>query len=89
MMPLNKPVQMLSLHNVDGGLQPLRFRYEDERHNLHTVSIQEILSAKEIHYAGIQGLQYLCRAMVLDQEKVFELRYLIKSHRWILFRIIL
>ncbi|MCR4963239.1 MAG: hypothetical protein K6B40_05095 [Firmicutes bacterium] len=88
-MPLNQPVQMLSLHDVDGRLQPLRFRYEDERHVLHTVSIQEILSAKEIYYAGIQGLQYLCRADISHRERLFELRYLIKSHRWILSRMIL
>jgi len=88
MQPLNLPIEMISFCSIDGRLRPLRFRFEDSEHQLHTIHILEILSEKELIYVGRPGRQYLCRATVGHQEKVFELRYAVKDHRWLLFRML-
>lgn len=86
MQALNMPIEMISLSSVDGQLRPLRFRYEDSSHKLHTVRISEVLVVKELNYVGIQSYLYLCKALLVDREIVFELRYTVKEHRWVFFR---
>ncbi len=85
---MNQPIEMISFCTVNGELRPLRFRYEDETHRLHTVKIAEILVSKEIYYVGLQSYLFVCRAISDGQEKLFELRYNVKGHCWSLFRMI-
>ena len=85
---VNQAIEMISVCAVDGEIQPLRFRYEDARHHLHTVRVEEVLMVKEVKYVGLPGFQYFCRARVGQEEKLFELRYAVKTHRWVLFRMI-
>lgn len=52
---------------------------------MQTVSIQEVVSEKEIQYVGIEAFAYVCRACVEDAKKLFELRYTVRTHKWVLF----
>lgn len=83
---LNIQVEMISLCSTDGKLRPLRFRFEDESHCLQTVPVTEILCDKEICYVGIEAFQFVCKGILGGREKMFELRYTVRSHKWILFR---
>ena len=85
---LNTPVQMLSVCDVDGRLRPLRFRYEDGQHQLQTVQVREVLVARELSYVGLQVYQYVCKAACNGLELLFELRYTVRTHRWVLYRMI-
>lgn len=85
----NLPIQVLSFCGTDGQLQPIRFRLEDEERQLQTVSIEEIVSVNEVPYVGVEALVYLCRARLGGRERLIELRYAIRSHRWVLRRLIL
>ena len=80
------PVQVLSLCNADGQLQPLRFRFEDEAHQLHTVQVTEVLDTRKVSHVGIDMLSFLCRAEADGMRQLFELRYAIRAHRWHLAR---
>lgn len=84
---LNKPIEMISFCGTDGALRPIRFRYEDEGHHPRIVRIREILSTKESQQLGIQSFLYLCRAMMAGRDQLFELRYTVKSHSWVLYRV--
>ncbi len=81
-------VEMISLCGTDGSLTPLRFRMEDEAQGLQTVAILQILCVKSIQYAGIDAIQYLCRAKFEGRERLIELRYTVATHRWSLFRVV-
>jgi hypothetical protein len=83
---LNIQVEMLCTCSTDGQLRPLRFRFEDAAHRLRTVSVTEVLCDKEICYVGIEAFQFVCKGLVEGAEKMFELRYTVRSHKWILFR---
>ncbi len=82
----NLPVQMICCCNADGELQPLRFRFEDSGHALHTVHICDILDIRRVEYVGIEAFVYLCRAVLDGTEKLYELKYTIHSHKWVIFR---
>lgn len=85
---MNQQVEMLAVCGTDGKLTPLRFRVEDENRMLQTISITQILCARPIRYAGIDAIQYLCKASLPGRERMLELRYSVATHRWSLFRVV-
>lgn len=80
------PVDVISVCSASGDIRPLRFRMEDESHQLLRVDIDEVVSCKEVQYVGIEAQIFLCRATVGEKKKLFELKYTIRSHTWCLLR---
>ena len=80
------PVDVICVCSADGSIRPLRFRMEDENHQLLRVDIDGVVSSKEIQYVGIEAYIFLCRATVRERKWLFELRYTIRSHSWDLIR---
>lgn len=85
---MNLQIEMISFCGTDGDIKPLRFRMENEDQSLVTVAISQIVYVKPIQYAGVDAIQYLCKANVDGREKLFELRYTVRSHCWTLFRVV-
>lgn len=81
-----RQVEMICVCGSDGALRPLRFRYEDAAHRLQVVDIAEVISCKEICYVGIEAFVYVCRAYDEDREHLFELKYTVRTHKWVLHR---
>ena len=82
----NRPVDVIAMCSAAGDIRPIRFRMEDEAHQLLRVDIDEVISVKEIQFVGIEAHVFLCKAMVRGVESVFELKYTIRSHSWCLLR---
>ena len=82
----NMPVQMIAHCDADGSMQPLRFRFEDAEHTLHTVQITQVIDSRRVEYVGMEAYIYLCRAAMWGRERLFELKYTVRTHRWVLFR---
>ena len=80
------PVDVISVCSAAGEIRPLRFRMEDENHQLLRIDIDEVISMKKIQYVGIEAHIYLCRATVGGKKWIFELKYTIRSHNWCFFR---
>ncbi len=80
------PVDVISVCSAGGEIRPLRFRMEDEAHQLLRIDIDEVISSKEIQYVGIEAHVFLCRATVNGRKWLFELKYTIRSHSWCLNR---
>ena len=85
-MVRNLPVEVISLCSADGEIRPLRFRMEDDAHQLLRVDIDEVISVKPIQYVGVEAQIFLCKAMVKGKQWMFELKYTIRTHSWCLFR---
>lgn len=83
---MNLQIEMISVCGTNGTLTPLRFRMEDEEQCLQTVAISQVVSFRTIQYAGIDAIQYLCKARLAGKERLFELRYTVRTHCWTLFR---
>ena len=73
----NLPIQVLSCCDTCGNLQPLRFRFEDREHSVHTVG-------RRVEYVGLEAFVFLCKAHLDGREKLYELRYTVATHRWTL-----
>ena len=85
---MNLQIEVISVFAADGTITPLRFRMEDEAHCLQTVIISQVVCRTVIQYAGIDAIQYLCKAQTDDRERLFELRFTVRTHRWTLFRVV-
>ena len=80
------PVDVISVCSADGQIRPLRFRMEDETHQLLRIDIDEVISTRFIQYVGIEAHIFLCRATVQGKKWLFELKYTIRTHCWCLLR---
>lgn len=88
MLTRDTRIDMISVCNADGSLQPLRFRYEDAECCRHRVNVQEILACKELRYRETEGYVFTCRASMDGEEHMVQLKYVIRAHCWYLFRVI-
>ena len=82
MAQANIPIQAIVHCEAGGELKPLRFRYEDALHKIHTVRIDQITDSRKINFVGIEAIHYICRA----QEHMYELKYTINTHKWEMIR---
>ena len=80
------PVDVIYMCSAGGEIRPLRFRMEDENHQLLRVDIDEVISMRPIQYVGIEAQLFLCRAVVAEKQWLFELKYTIRSHSWCFYR---
>lgn len=85
---MNMPIQLDSVCSTKGEFTPRWFRYENKEHQIEKVTIEKILSYKEINFVGLKMIQYICTATVEEQERIFELRYNVTSHKWTFFRML-
>ncbi len=79
-------IEVIAVFDTCGELQPLRFRFQGEDHQLYRVNIDKVLSVRKVSYVGMESMIYLCRAQMEQRERVFELKYTIRSHDWELVR---
>ena len=85
-MVQSKPVDVISVCSADGEIRPLRFRMEDDRHQLLRIDITEIVSTRAVQYVGIEAQIFLCKAIVEGKRWLFELKYTIRTHSWCFYR---
>lgn len=85
---LNLPVQVIVHCEAGGDMHPLRFQYEDEKHMVHTVQIEQITDSRKTNFVGIDAIHYICKGFDGEKEHMYELRYTISTHKWVLFRTI-
>ncbi len=80
------PVDVICVCSADGVIRPLRFRMEQDDCSQLRIDIAEIVSTQNVQHTGAEAQIYRCRAVVEDRVWLFDLKYLIRSHRWCLSR---
>ena len=82
----SRPVEMISVCSTEGKLMPVRFRFENGAHEIQIAHILEIVCTKDICYVGVEEILYVCKVRVAEREHLLELKYMVQTHRWVLFR---
>lgn len=85
---INLPIQMIASCSTQGEFTPLRFRYEDEEHNLVTVQIAAVLTHRVDRYNGIQEIVYTCRANLFGESRMFDIKYNVLTHRFSIYQML-
>ena len=81
-------VDMICVCGIDGAVRPLRFRFEDELQQMQVVDVTEVVSCVEIPYVGVEAFVYVCRTYDGAREHLIEIKYTVRTHKWVLRRMI-
>jgi hypothetical protein len=85
MKVVSKPIEMIAFFDMDGAPRPIRFRMMDEDNNV--IKIDRIITMNKEKLAGNEMLVYCCESNIEGIQKIYELKFEIKSCKWILFKI--
>ena len=83
---LAEPIDALVLFKGNERPMPYRFKYVDQEGIKQEVKIDKILYTEESRMAGVRAFIYSCQSMIGDQEKRYELKYIVGEYRWELYK---
>ncbi len=82
-----KPIDMLAWFDKGGTLTPIRFRMTGEDKCNHIIKIDRVITMGKEKLAGNDMLVYRCESNIEGTEKIYELKFEIKTCKWMLFKI--
>ncbi|KPU42133.1 hypothetical protein OXPF_39120 [Oxobacter pfennigii] len=81
-----KPIEMVAWFTKDGSPTPVRFRLETPE-GYTVIKIDKILQKDIEKLAGNNTLVYKCQSLINGLERVFEIKYELRTCKWVLFKI--
>jgi hypothetical protein len=81
-----RPVDMLAWFDKDGIPNPLRFRFSDEDECNLVIKVDKIINRDKEKLAGNEMILFRCQSLIDGIEKVYELKFEIRSCRWMIYK---
>ncbi|KNY26363.1 hypothetical protein [Pseudobacteroides cellulosolvens] len=81
-----KPIEMIYMSTTAGKLTPIKFKMPTDKGEL-VIKIEKIIKSQEEKISGSNIITYTCQSTIAGSERLFELRYEIRSCRWFLHKI--
>ena len=82
MKVVSKPIDVIAYCNKHGDIEPIRLRVDDK-----VIKVERILSREIEKLCGNDMEKFTCTSTINKVEKIFEIKYELKTHKWILFKI--
>lgn len=86
MKVLMRPIEMIFVSTTSGKLTPIKFKLPTDKGDM-VIKIDKIIKSQEEKISGNNIISYTCQSTIARSERLFELRYEIRSCRWFLFKI--
>ena len=83
---LAKPIDMVSWTDKAGKINPVRFRISNPDESETVVKIDKIFTMEKEKLAGNEMLCFRCQSIINDQQKLLELKYELRTCKWILWK---
>ncbi len=77
-----RPVDVISICNVEGEILPLRIQFLDDTGQLLRLHIRQARQVREITHVGVEAAVFQCSAWVHDRDLRFQLQYSFRNHTW-------
>jgi hypothetical protein len=89
---LNTPIEMIALHEKDGGVRPIRFRITGDDEENRVIKINKVVQKSKEKQAGQEFIRYTCMVTLNDIQVLCELRFITSENRqpmsnWVLWKI--
>ena len=81
------PIEMVAWFTQEGIPRPVRFRLVNEEGTYTIIKIDRIISKDREKLAGNEMLIFRCESMITGIHKVYEIKYEIRTCKWILYKI--
>ncbi|WP_341456632.1 hypothetical protein [Clostridium oryzae] len=82
-----KPIEMVAWFTLDGIPHPVRFRFQDEQGGNRVIKIDRVINRDKEKVAGNEMINFRCESVIKGIQKVFEIKYELRTCRWVLFKI--
>lgn len=82
-----KPIEMVSWTDSLGNIHPIRFRYIEKDESYKVIKVDRVAHKELEKLCGNDMLVYRCYTTINAQKKIFEIKYEIRTCKWILFKI--
>jgi hypothetical protein len=81
-----RPVEMVAWFTQEGIPKPVRFRLINEEGTYTIIKIDRIVSKDREKLAGNEMLIFTCESMIKGIQKIYEIKYELRSCKWILYK---
>lgn len=82
-----EPIDALVLFKSKEKPMPYRFKFTDKEGVRMEVKIDKILYTEENKLAGVRAFIYNCQSRIGNEEKRYELKYIVADCRWEIYKI--
>jgi hypothetical protein len=86
MRTIAKQIEVLTVTDAQGNMSPLRFKAKTKHDEDIIIRVDKIESKELEKMSGNDMLLYKCRGIVNDKHRAFELKFEIKSCKWMLWK---
>jgi hypothetical protein len=83
---LAKDVDMVCWFEKTGRPHPVRFKISNEDESETVIKIDKIFTIEKEKLAGNEMLLFKCQSVINNQQKLFELKYELRTCKWILWK---
>ncbi|WP_097027005.1 hypothetical protein [Clostridium peptidivorans] len=82
-----RPIEVVSYTSNKGDVRPLRFRLQMEDETIKVIKVDKVIVKETEKLAGNIMLVFKCQSLIDDAMKLFEIKYDLKTCRWMLYKI--
>ena len=82
-----KSVEMVSWTDINGNINPIRFRIANKDESISVVKIDKVITNNKERLAGNDMLVYHCQSVINKVDRQYELKFELSSCKWILWKI--
>ncbi|MEQ8156129.1 MAG: hypothetical protein ABRQ25_14785 [Clostridiaceae bacterium] len=82
-----KQIEMIAWFKNDGTPKPLRFRMKNEDDTFSVIKVDRVIYNETEKLAGNPMILFMCQSLVNNIDVVYELKYEIKTCKWMLYKI--
>ncbi|MBX4266518.1 hypothetical protein [Clostridium estertheticum] len=87
MKVIAKPVEMVLWTDINGKMNPIRFKIANEDESISVIKIDKVLTIDREKLAGNNMLVYKCQSTIKGAERLYELKYEFSSCKWMLWKL--
>ena len=82
-----KPIEMISWTDLNGNMNPIRFKITKDDESSSVVKINKVISRDKEKLAGNIMLVFKCQSVINEIERLYEIKYELSTCKWMLFKI--
>lgn len=84
---MGKPIEVISYTDDKGDIRPLRFRLKIEDDTVKVIKVDKVIVKETEKLAGNIMFIFKCQSLIDNVLKLFEIKYDLKTCKWMLYKI--
>lgn len=84
---VERNIDLITYHDPNGVMRPVRFRLSLDDQSRATVDIEQILKLDLVKNNTMTYRIYTCESQINGEKKIFQIRFNVTTHKWDLYKI--